>query len=118
VRKGIGIKASNFYENIEIKPWYFNHKQMLKGVDIKTINRLIAGHDLTPKYLKIMNLIESDLCEKCNVICDALHLLKDCTKYTNRKFQINSNIQNLLKNASESELKDLCEFISANQIII
>jgi ribonuclease HI len=118
VRKGKGIKASNFYENIENKPWYFKCKQVLKGADIKTINRLIAGHDLTPKYLKIMKLIDSDLCEKCNVICDALHVLKDCTKYTDRKFQINSNIQNLLKNASENELKNIWEFINANEIAI
>jgi ribonuclease HI len=82
VQKGKGCKATKFFDQIHNKQWYLKFNLELNGTEIKLVNRLISGHDYSPKYLKLMNLSESENCDKCEVISDALHhILKDCKKY-------------------------------------
>lgn len=93
-----------FYRNIinnnpKRKPWFVDSN--LNSSQIKTINRLRSGHCFDKKTLAILKIVNNNICEICNEVEAAEHIIKKCTKYSTIRTRYNTitNIQykNLLQ---------------------
>ncbi|XP_050519048.1 uncharacterized protein LOC126893140 [Diabrotica virgifera virgifera] len=65
----------------EIPTQYWHKNQDLSRYDIVTINRLKFGHACFPSHLFKIDLIDSDLCEICNIPSDLNHIFFACNKF-------------------------------------
>lgn len=82
----VTLNKGLFYKNIingipRIKPWFKNLN--FKSCIIKLINRLRSGHAFDKKTLFLMKIETTNLCDTCNLIEDAEHIITKCTKFNN-----------------------------------
>lgn len=111
--KQTGIKAQIIFPSVPSKPWLDMKK--LNGDEIKLLNRLASGHDRSPAS-KIKKPGESDKCEKCQVKCDASHIIFNCKKFKNNIISDEKNLQKFLKTAKLEELKKIVKYVKENKI--
>lgn len=101
-------------------PWYKNSK--LSTEIIKMINRILTNHAYTPKFLKMMKVSDSDLCDICNCIADVEHIVFKCIKYVTIRQTLNmqdcDNIFNFKQKFNENFIEKLASFIRATKIKI
>jgi hypothetical protein len=118
-------KGKYYYDivpEIQRDPWYKTIK--INNVNTKIINRLLAGHTYTKKWLKIMKLEPSNLCDTCNVIEDADHLIDDCNKFKHNrdlpkyKTLKEKKLKGILRENSLEGLNCLIDFIKLSEIKI
>lgn len=74
-----GVLTYNFMSRIEERPWY--HSRKMEAKYVKQINRIIANHAYTGKFLKMIKSKDSELCDDCNLIEDVSHIIFKCKKY-------------------------------------
>jgi ribonuclease HI len=101
--------------------WFTKIK--LGNVHTKIINRLLAGHTYTKKWLNIMKIENTNTCETCHDKTeDEKHLISECIKYETIRNQyqllINDTLQNILKRNKKDELKELISFLEKAKINI
>lgn len=94
--------------------WFTNSN--LKSNEMKLINRLRTGHAYDSRILRIMNKIDSNLCETCNVINDATHIIEKCKKYDEIRRKINptggNTLTHILKLHKDADLKKIVSFLN------
>jgi ribonuclease HI len=111
LNRKVGLKAAKVLPSPKHSHWY-DGKSSLNAKEIKIINRLIAGHDYTDKYLKIWRKIDNDKCVVCNEINDANHIILKCRRYFDRNFITNyEDVQHLIKNSCTQALKSIVDFL-------
>jgi ribonuclease HI len=116
--KGKGLKSDAIIKSPSEKFWFEKFDERLSGVEIKILNRIISGHDLTPASRKFIINRESDQCEMCKELNDAKHQIFICKKFPIRKFQISTNVIEWIRDAKRSDVKEVVEFIKKNQLDI
>lgn len=63
-------------------PKNFWHKDLkYSRKEITTVCRLKFGHGCYPAHLKKIGVLETDLCDVCNVAADLDHIFFECSKY-------------------------------------
>ncbi|XP_040159048.1 uncharacterized protein LOC120897917 [Anopheles arabiensis] len=113
-----GKKFARYQSSIENKMWH--HRLKIPAKDIKTLNRLIAGHDYGNFWLHKMKLIDRGTCAICNVEDTASHRVFYCHKFDmERKDQLKINEQNFIKawkTKDKKKMKMVIKFIKTNRI--
>jgi hypothetical protein len=113
-------KGKHYYDikpEIKREPWFKTHK--INNTDTKKINRLLAGHTYTKKWLKTMKLSDTNLCDMCNTTEDEEHLIDSCSKHENiRNLPEFEALKGLLKESTLEGLKCLIKFINKSDINI
>lgn len=111
--QGKGRKYFQFQNVIPCKPWYHNSKLSSEG--IRTINRLLAGHDYSRYWLFKMKIESDCICEVCNSVENGEHILFFCVKYaeTRRKFLLDkfSCIYQLIQIKDTALLQNVTKFL-------
>ena len=120
--EGKGLKCNYVIDKFSNKTWYNNKNIKISPKHIKILNRLITGHDYSDYYLKQWKIKDTNLCEKCNTINTAYHIIFECAKYQSVriKYRIKSYIstQCFMKSATNQEIYNLIDFINENNIIL
>ncbi|XP_062703499.1 uncharacterized protein LOC134285957 [Aedes albopictus] len=75
-----GRKFAEIQPEFKEKPWYYNLP--LNNVETRTLNRLITGHDYSKYWLHKMKLKDSPICDFCNEMETAEHLVLHCKRYS------------------------------------
>ncbi|XP_033234440.1 uncharacterized protein [Drosophila pseudoobscura] len=70
----------SLFPSTSSKPWFLN-KTKLKAIDAKRINRLLSGNAFDRHTLAKMHVVPSNICDTCDSIDNASHLIFNCTKY-------------------------------------
>ena len=87
--------------------------------EVRTINKLLTGHDLSPFLLAKMKLVESGLCQICQTQNTGRHMVFTCKKYeTNRRDITFDRLKERWKQKSGYEIKKITTFMKENQIEI
>lgn len=119
ISENIGAKSFTILKEPSQHHWLDKYKCEFNGSEIKMLNRIISGHDLSPSCKKLFNSEENEICEVCNVKCDSSHLILECKKYKNRVFDTTEkNVIEWIKNANGKQIKSMMEFIKMNEINI
>ncbi|KAI8123981.1 RNA-directed DNA polymerase from mobile element jockey [Lucilia cuprina] len=102
-------EKGSFFANIyPRKPWFYgNHG--LEPAAVKILNRLMTGHTFGKMYLNKIGVIDSYLCDVCNVNETSDHIIFKCTKFDNLRrkygfFDKYYDVSSLLKSESGSRL--------------
>ena len=69
----------SIFPDLLAKPWF--HKSSLSSSDIKLMNRLLSGHTYDKCFLYRIKIVNTDICDICNVREDSNHLIFHCKKY-------------------------------------
>ncbi|XP_055605902.1 uncharacterized protein LOC129754064 [Uranotaenia lowii] len=69
---GKGRKFFQISNTIPKKPWH--HKLPLDNREVRTLNRLLSGHDYSNFWLNKMKITEEGTCETCNVADNSDHI--------------------------------------------
>ncbi|XP_055716506.1 uncharacterized protein LOC129810206 [Phlebotomus papatasi] len=107
VRKGL----------LEPKPWFSEINLSTK--EIKTLSRIRTGHCFDKKFLNLMKIEQTNLCENCNEVEDINHLIIKCEKYkTIRDNYISikkekEDIKKILNPINHKTYKDICAFVTS-----
>jgi ribonuclease HI len=101
--------------SVESKPWY--SKMKLNNNHTKTLNRLLAGHTYTKKWLAIMKIERNNTCDTCpEKIEDETHIISECTKYDTKRRQNyiiqNQSLEQILIKNEKKDLKEICKFLN------
>lgn len=108
-----GRRYHNIIRELNDKPWFQNSN--LRAPEIRTVNRLLAGHDFSNYWLGIMKIVDSQLCDVCGVNDDAEHIILFCVKYHSKrlkyKFNNSDNLVNLLKNYNEDNYREIIKYL-------
>lgn len=104
---------------LKLEPW-FKHIS-LPTSQIINMGRIRTFHTATKDRLAKWNLISSDLCEKCQVIEDLLHVLFDCSNLSSirRKYPIlvqKNSIYDILKNKNGDEYAQIASFLEEARV--
>lgn len=110
-------KGSFFHSinpNVPLKPWYRGFS--LDPGEIKIINRLLTGHAYDKKYLNMIRVNDSSLCEAWDVVEDANHLIFYCSRYLNirRKYAFFNRytyLHDILRKYDKEDFYNLIKFI-------
>lgn len=118
VDNGKGVKCFIIIREPSYTPWTDRFKMNLGGDDIKILNRLLSGHDMSPhgkrRWKNKNNL--SEQCDTCNKTNDATHIVFECKKYTGRDFGQERNIIEWIKCAKSENIRKLMKFLKINKI--
>lgn len=80
---------------------------------IKLLNRLRSGHSFDKKTLNIMRIENTNLCETCNVVENAEHIILTCTKYNTIRLKYKTlstqNYTSILRN--ENTYLEITQFL-------
>jgi ribonuclease HI len=106
---------------VDNKPWYYKFK--FKNNDTKTLNRLLAGHTYTKKWLNIMRIERNNICDKCpGKIEDENHIISECIKYDKQRrshqLLLKYSVEQILKKNNPKELKEICNFLNETDLKI
>lgn len=100
------------------KTWF--HNSTLSSHHIRIINRLRSGHTYDKKYRHLMKREENNICELCNILEDAKHIIDNCIKHNTIRHKYTSiqtkGLHNILKDGIENEYIDLLKFIEEAEI--
>lgn len=117
-----GSKGSFFYQFFNHPPKQHWHKGMtLTPENIKIVNRLYAGHTYSKKYLNMIGIQPTNLCDECNIIEDEKHIIFACKKYNSARlnykiFNKYQNLPTLLAKRNKDDIIELCKFIHSCKI--
>lgn len=110
---GKGRKYFQIQNTIPQKPWHY--KLDLDNKQIRTLNRLLSGHDFSRFWLHKMKLADDCICESCDTIDNAEHMLFFCVKYavTRSKYELDkfSNIYQIWNQNNTSILRNVVNFL-------
>lgn len=117
--KNITLTKGKFYANIMpepmLKPW-FRKTTTLDSTQLKQIIRLRSGHSYDKKFKKLMNISDTNLCNTCNELENAEHIIEQCTQYTHIRNKYAKTIQkgfsNILKNKNTADMIAITEFLN------
>lgn len=56
---------------------------------VKLLNRFLSGHCFDKKPLYIMKITDNNICNTCNTIENAVHILLDCKEYNHIRIKFN-----------------------------
>jgi len=113
-----GKKFAEYQKEFKRDNW---HKTInINANEIKTMNRILTGHDFSKYWLKILKIEENDICDVCQVQETGKHQIFHCTKYNNER-QKYPNIQEDLfrkhwKNNDGKIIKEIIRFIQDTKI--
>lgn len=77
---GKGRKFFQISNTIPKKPWH--NKLPLNNIEVRTINRLLSGHDYSNYWLNKMKIRPDCICDICDVLDNSEHVIFFCVKYT------------------------------------
>lgn len=110
---GKGRKFFQVQNTIPNKPWHY--KLELNNTEIRTLNRLLSGHDFSRYWLYKMKLADDCICTICDVIDNAEHTLFFCVKYavTRTKYNLDRycNIYQVLEAKDTTLLRNVVNFL-------
>lgn len=110
---GKGRKYFQIQNTIPHRPWHF--KLDLNNKEVRTLNRLLSGHDFSRYWLFKMKLADDCICESCDVTEDAEHIIFYCVKYaaTRNKYGLDNfcNIYNVWDRKNIDLLRDVVSFL-------
>lgn len=114
-----GTYFSQFFPTPTIQPWHKGFKRY--PAKIKIINRLFAGHTYSKKYLHMIGVQQTNLCQECDVIEDENHLFFHCKKYNNQRLRYNifkqyTNLPALLASKNFHHFDELISFMNRCKI--
>ncbi|XP_055585795.1 uncharacterized protein LOC129738584 isoform X1 [Uranotaenia lowii] len=111
--EGKGVKFYGFQPNFSTKPWYWNVE--FNNFQIRTLNRLISGHDYSPYYLGLMRIRDTKLCELCNTNFTTEHALLNCIQFNHIRNHYDwnrySNLIEMIQNFDEDKLREILSFL-------
>lgn len=115
-----GHKYYEYQNKITTKPWFYNLK--INGPNLRTMNRLLCGHDYSGYWLGVMKIKDSSLCDVCAVDNTASHIILECTKFlvirTKYKFDRFNTLRSLIGQRSLETLNSIIKFLHEIDIII
>lgn len=110
---GKGRRYFQFQNTIPAKPWY--HKKQLTNFETRTLNRLLAGHDYSSYWLFKMRIQPDCICEICDVVENAEHIIFFCVKYaqTRRKYELDNycNIYQVFETNNTTLIRNVVAFL-------
>ncbi|XP_062557306.1 uncharacterized protein LOC134222180 [Armigeres subalbatus] len=110
---GKGRKYFQIQNTIPHKPWHY--KLELNNIEVRTLNRLLSGHDFSRFWLCKMKLEDDCICEICDTIEDAEHTIFFCVKYatTREKYGLDNfcNIYNVWNRKDVELLRNVVRFL-------
>lgn len=116
ISEGVGTKSFLYFKEPHQGYWWEKIYENLNGADIKIINRILSGHDLSPASRKKFNSENSDQCDLCNKMCDANHIIFECKKYKRKFKTTEKNVIEWIKKAKKYEIREIINFIIDNDI--
>lgn len=91
---------ANILQTPKHKTWF--HKSNLSNKQIKIINRLRSGHAYDKKFKHLMKFEDTNICDTCNIIEDAKHIIENCSKHNNFRSKYTQigkkGLENILRN--------------------
>lgn len=110
-------KGKAFYEiqpTFSKNPWFKGVN--LKGKEIKVLNRLMAGHDYSKKWLATLKIVENPNCETCSVPETAEHTILICPQYKTHRSKYSfegkfKKLTEMFKTSNISIYKEILQFI-------
>lgn len=110
---GKGRKFFQVCNTIPKKPWH--HKLPLNNIEVRTLNRLLAGHDYSNYWLSKMKIKDDCICDICDVVDNSEHVIFYCVKYalTRQKYNLDQycNIHQLYEKKDLTLLKNVTNFL-------
>lgn len=110
------VKGKHLYEifkQIKQYPWFY--KTSLNRKEVRTLNRILSGHDFSRKWLYKMKLVDNPYCDICPEEESVEHLIMNCVKYNNVrqsfKFDIYTNLKDILRSNNIELYKELVQFL-------
>lgn len=108
-----GVFHASVIQKPQIKPWF--RKSTLNSKQLKQILRIRSGHTYDKKHLYTMKLIDTNLCNTCNVPETAEHIIQHCTQH-NITRQNYTNIttiglSGMLKGRKEEDYENIIKFL-------
>ncbi|KXJ67850.1 hypothetical protein RP20_CCG025874 [Aedes albopictus] len=111
--QGKGRKFFQYQTGINSKSWY--HNVPLTNSEVRTLNRLIAGHDFSPYWLSVMRIKDDRCCELCEKPNTAEHIILNCIKHLQLrdKHQLDAffTILDVFETKDVNNLKRLINFL-------
>ncbi|XP_055590034.1 uncharacterized protein LOC129742196 [Uranotaenia lowii] len=114
LRDGKGLKFFEMFSNFPIKPWFWTAD--LDGEEIRTLNRVLAGHDYSEYWLAKMKLVVNEDCEMCQEKNTTEHCLLKCMKYNHVRNHFHWENYNKLTEIAKND-KELCCVEKLKQIL-
>lgn len=115
---GKGLRSKELFSSPNEKFWFDKFNEKLNGEEIKVMNRIMSGHDLT---LASRSFIAREItCRVCNKVDDASHRILKCKKFSNRDFTYNNqpSIIQWIQAVNAKEIKKMINFVYRNKIDI
>lgn len=98
---GKGRKFFNYQTCINKKSWF--HNLPLTNTEVRTLNRLISGHDYSPYWLSIMKIDENPNCTTCGTLNTSEHIILHCSKTQERRTQLGLQKYKTIREVFESK---------------
>jgi ribonuclease HI len=113
-----GQKFKNIMPCLSDKPWF--DRADIDANDVKIINRLISNHSYDKRWLHRFGKSDTEICEGCNEVETAEHLVFRCRKYDRRTFSSLCPLKSTedfwaLQN-KKSALGEMKKFLKKNEI--
>ncbi|XP_035911816.1 uncharacterized protein LOC118512062 isoform X2 [Anopheles stephensi] len=112
-----GKKFQRFQKEFEDKPWH--HNLNITPHDIKTTNKIIAGHDLSKYWLNKMRITENGNCDACNIPETGTHNIFYCNRYQTQREKYDISFDAFLEKWKEPNgrmVKNITKFIRETKI--
>lgn len=110
---GKGRKYFQIQNTIPAKPWH--HKLQLNNTEVRTLNRLLSGHDFSRYWLHKMKIEEDCICDVCDVLDNSDHVMFFCVKYAKEreKYQLDEycNIYQVFEKKDVTLLQNVVRFL-------
>lgn len=110
---GKGRKFFQIQNTIPSKPWH--HKLQLSNIEIRTLNRLLSGHDYSKYWLHKMKLEDDNFCDVCDVLENSDHVVFFCAKYAEKREQYHldeyCNIYQVFQKKDVTLLQNVVRFL-------
>lgn len=116
-----GKKFFAIQDTFQAKPWF--HKTTLNKDEVRTLNRILAGHDYSKYWLHKMKIEEDECCYLCQEPETAEHLILHCPRFNNSRASFSFdgmflNLIDLLKKKDVTLLKEVVQFVKICKINI
>lgn len=100
-------------KNPSLKPWFC--KSSLGSAELKQIIRLRSGHSFDKKFKALMRVTDSNACNTCNTLEDAVHIIEHCPLYTLTRQKYSNTIRKgllpILQSNNENDLLEITKFL-------
>lgn len=92
-------------------PWYMGKD--LNNREVRTLNRLMTGHNYSKFWLAKMRIEDDDECEICQEIETAEHIVLHCNKYTTirSKYSFDCKFRTLIELFKSNDIKTFKEVV-------